>query len=596
MNKILTKLISKRGVVSRVVFALLLVVLTACGEKVTPPDQSAFCNPINLNYRFQIKEPSYREGADPTVVWFKDRFYLFASMSGGYWHSKDLLKWSFIQTDQIPTEDYAPTAIAIRDTMYFMASSEKFDFMTATGKPNAIYKSADPLSGNWQIAKDSIAFGVWDPAFFMDDDQRLYFFWGCHPGIPIKGIEMDYKNDFNIVGEQVSLITANLKEKGWEVYGEVNEELGAYSWLEGAWVNKHDGKYYLQYSSPGTQFNSYCDAVYAADQPLGPYKLQDHNPFSYKPGGFIGGAGHGSTFTDEYGNYWHASTMAISVKHNFERRMGLWPAFVDKDGVFYTYTGYGDFPHELPRFKMNGPEDFRPKWMLLSYKKPVQVSSSLPEYPKENAVNEDVRTYWSAASGKVGEWLMIDLQDNNSVHALQVNFAEQNSTLLGRSDSIYQQYKIECSTDKQDWKLLVDKTHSKEDAPHDFFVLGANVKTRYIRITNYRVPDGNFAISGFRVFGFGNGTKPQLVNSFTVSRNQEDLRGATLSWTKQADAIGYNIRYGIAPDKLYSNYQVFDADSLTIRSLNSTLQYYFTIDAFNENGITEGTEIRSTGK
>lgn len=568
-------------------FSLIFVLLNACAQNNSP----VVCNPINLNYRFQIKEPSYREGADPTVVWFKDRYYLFASMSGGYWHSKDLAEWSFVESKEIPTEDYAPTAIVIQDTMYFMASSSNFDFMTSTGKKNTIYKSANPLTGNWQIAKDSIDFAVWDPAFFMDDDQRLYLYWGCHPAIPIKGVELDYKNNFNVVGNKADLVSANLKEKGWEVFGEINEEVNTYTWIEGAWINKHNGKYYLQYSSPGTQFNSYNDAVYVAEKPLGPYKLQEHNPFSYKPGGFIGGAGHGSTFQDEYGNYWHASTMAISVKNKFERRMGIWPAFFDKDGTFYTYTAYGDFPHRLPKRKMNGPEDYQPEWMLLSYKKPVEVSSSLVEHPAENAVNENVRTYWSAESGKPGEWLMVDLSKQSDVYAIQVNFAEHNTHILGRPDSIFYRYKIEGSSDKQKWETLIDKTHNTEDSPHDFLVLAKEKSARYIRITNYRVPDGNFSISGFRVFGIGNGEKPQTVNSFSVERNQEDNRAISLKWTKQADAIGYNIRYGIAPDKLYHNYQVFDTDSLTIHSLNRSLDYYFTVDVFNENGITQGKNV-----
>lgn len=576
--------------------AIFFLSLTAFENNKSHNDSVTICNPIDLNYRFQIKEPSYREGADPTVVRFKDQYYLFASMSGGYWHSKDLSRWSFVETNQIPTEDYAPTAIAIGDTMYFMASSSKFDFITATGKKNTIYKSVNPLTGKWQIAKDSIDFGIWDPAFFMDDDKRLFLYWGCHPGIPIKGVELDYRNSFKVIGNPEALVSANKSEKGWEVYGEHNEDLKDYSWIEGAWVNKIDGKYYLQYSSPGTQFNSYNDAVYVANKPLGPYKLQAHNPFSYKPGGFIGGAGHGSTFADQYGNYWHASTMAISVKHNFERRMGLWPAFVDKDGTLYAYTAFGDYPHEIPQFKMKGPEDYRPKYMLQSYKKPVEASSVLPEFPVENAVNEDVRTYWSAKSGEPGEWLMVDLLEKTTVHGIQVNFAEHNSKLLGRSNGIYYQYKIEYSLDKKSWQTLVDKTKNTIDSPHDYVELSDAVKARYIRIVNQKVPDGNFAISGLRVFGFGNEKKPEQINSYTVNRNLNDKRTVTLKWTKQADVWGYNIRFGIAPDKLYSNYQVHDTDSLIIHSLNGSLDYYFTIDAFNENGITEGTVIHSTLK
>lgn len=39
---------------------------------------------MNLNYRFMPNEPSRREAADPVVILFKDRYYLFASKSGGY--------------------------------------------------------------------------------------------------------------------------------------------------------------------------------------------------------------------------------------------------------------------------------------------------------------------------------------------------------------------------------------------------------------------------------------------------------------------------------------------------------------------------------
>jgi len=42
---------------------------------------------------------------------------------------------------------------------------------------------------------------------------------------------------------------------------------------------------------------------------------------------------------------------------------------------------------------------------------------------------------------------------------------------------------------------------------------------------------------------------------------------------------------------LYHNYQVLGSESLTIRSLNSSQKYYFTIDTFNEKGITKGKNI-----
>ena len=135
-------------------------------------------------------------------------------------------------------------------------------------------------------------------------------------------------------------------------------------------MTKHNGKYYLQYASPATQFNTYCDGVYVADAPLGPFTLQQSNPFSSKPGGFMQGAGHGSTIQDADGNFWHASTMRVSVNHDMERRVGLFPAGVDADGVLFCNQNFADYPLCIPDGKFD-PWSVRPACMLLSYQKPT---------------------------------------------------------------------------------------------------------------------------------------------------------------------------------------------------------------------------------
>ncbi|MEI9960319.1 MAG: family 43 glycosylhydrolase [Limisphaerales bacterium] len=62
-------------------------------------------------------------------------------------------------------------------------------------------------------------------------------------------------------------------------------------WLEGAWMTKRAGIYYLQYAAPGTQFKTYADGVYTATNPTGPFAYASSSPFSHKPTGFITGAG-----------------------------------------------------------------------------------------------------------------------------------------------------------------------------------------------------------------------------------------------------------------------------------------------------------------
>jgi hypothetical protein len=542
--------------------------------------QTTICNPINLSYRFCLDTPSRREAADPTMVVYKGEYYLFASKSGGYFHSTDLIHWDLITTNDLPLEDYAPAAVVMNDTLYFMASA---------GAPLKIYKTADPKSGKWQIANSSFPIGMIDPDLFVDDDGRLFFYYGCSNINPIYAVELDTKT-LNPIGKSLALFNSNKKIYGWERSGDYNN-LEDNPWIEGSWMTKHNGKYYLQYAGPGTQFKSYGDGVYVSDKPLGPFTLASHNPVSYKPGGFVAGAGHSSTFKDKYGNDWHISTMTISQKHMFERRLGLFPSFFDKDGEMYAYTGFGDFPFKIPKKKIAGPDELFPNWMLLSYNKPVQVSSELPDHPKSYATDEEIRTFWSAQTGKKGEWITVDLQKACTINAIQINYAENETKILGRRPDIYYQYLLEYSTDNKTWKVLSDKTQNRTDVPHDYIELNKPIKARYVRLTNYHVPDGTFALAGLRIFGNAGGKAPSAVQNINAVRSENDPAVVKLNWTKSPGAIGYNIRYGVAKDKLYQTYQVLGTESVTIGSLNATQKYYLTIDAFNENSISKGKKI-----
>jgi xylan 1,4-beta-xylosidase len=535
-----------------------------------------FCNPMNLSYRFCLDEPSRREAADPSVIRFKDRYYLFASKSGGYWHSTDLTEWLFIETTEIPVEEYAPTAIAIGDTLYFLASSNE---------KSTIYKSARPLEGKWDTACKELEIPVWDPAFFMDDDKRLYLYWGCSDKNPIYGIELDYHRNFAFIGKPQALISGKPDVHGWEVPGDYNTLINQSPWIEGAWMNKHQGLYYLQYSGPGTEFKSYSDGVYVSDKPLGPFTKQDHNPFASKPEGFAAGAGHGSTFTDKYGNYWHIGTMTISQKHIFERRLGLFPAFFDETGTLHTVTKYGDFPLIMPKKKISGWEEIFPGWMLLSFNKKVEVSSAVDTLPANYLADENIRTFWAAATGDSGEYATIDLGKLCDIYAIQLNFAEYQTKILGREKSVFHRYILEYSEDGKSWQQLADKSESNTDLSHDFIQLSQKVSGRYVRIKNIRVPDGHFALSGFRVFGKAYGEAPGKVSQFTAKRNPNDRRSVKLVWEKAADAIGYTVSFGIHKQKLYRHYQVLGDTSLTINSLDAGQKYYFAIEAFGENGI-----------
>ncbi|MHC4654590.1 MAG: family 43 glycosylhydrolase [Planctomycetota bacterium] len=519
--------------------------------------------------------------ADPVIVLFQDTYFLFSTGSSEYWYSSNLVNWTLIpeEKSQLPGRPTAPAVTVVGKEVYFIPSSRR------TG---LFYKSTDPKSGKWELAKKSI--GTWDPALFCDDDGRAYYYFGCSNRAPIQGVELD-KSSMKPKGKIKDFFKGNEEEHGWERRGD-KHELPEPAWIEGPWMTKHADTYYLQYAAPGTQFKSYADGIYTSKNPLGPFKYEPYSPFSHKPGGFIGGAGHGATFRDKYGNFWRVTTMVISILDMFERRVGIFPAGFDKDGVMYTNTLLGDFPQIMPEQKRDPFANNLAEWMLLSYAKKADASSSISGHGTRLAFDENVKTWWCAKTSNKNEWLKVDLGKMCTVNAVQVNFAEHEANLYGREKSIYHQYILEYSNDGQNWKKLVDKSRNTKDVPHDYTQLPQSVKARFIKLININTPgDGPFAVRDLRLFGNGLGKAPQQVNGLTVDRDTNDRRMANITWNKCKNAAGYVIRYGITPLKLYNQYQVMGKTELKINSLNRDVGYYFSIDVFNENGYTKGTDI-----
>ncbi len=569
---------------------LVFIVLSVClaGGGCTAPSASekrvTWCNPLDLNYRFQPSDPSgsqaaYREAADPALSMYKGVCFLYVSHSGGYWYSEDMLKWHFVRNTTLPIEDYAPDVITIGDTTWFIASASV---------PKPIYYTTNPYEDNWKPLGEPLPFAVWDPHFFRDDDGRTYLYWGCSDRTPIYVVELDAS--MRPLTDPQVVISHHPELYGWENPGEKNEkEKNGYN--EGPWMTKHAGRYYLQYASPGTEYKTYADGVYVGDAPMGSFTYLEYSPFSYKPGGFICGAGHSSTAQDTYGNYWHAATMSISVRHIFERRLALFPTYFDTDGVLRTLTAFGDYPMIVPGHRVDfEQESLFAGWMLLSYNKAAEASSSLEGYPATNAFDEEVRTWWSAETGNPGEWLSVKLDKQAVVYAVQLNFADQDATCQP-GGTIRYAYRLLASTDGKSWEVIADRSLDPQDACHAYVALDEPVKARYLKVENAAGQDGRFSLSGFRVFGTRQGEAPAQVTGWMAERNPADARRATISWNRDERATGYVVNFGTRADKLYASYMVYGDHTVELTGLNRDATYFISIDAFNECGITRGDAV-----
>lgn len=591
-------------------------VAAAGGGQAAAPGRLTYANPIDIDYRYNFEqlnlEVSYRTGADPVIVRHKDAYYLFQTLADGYWRSTNLVDWSFIEPSRWPFDSMvAPAAISDGDRLLLMRSmftpnavleskspeTGRFDFLTRTlpQLPNAVAPGRERDLKRWDngdAQPDAIPPGPWDPAFFKDDDGRWYLYWGSSDTFPLYGIELDMKRGMRYVGKPVALLQLDPQRHGWERFGQDHREENHATYMEGAWMNKVGGRYYLQYGAPGTEYNVYATGTYVSDSPLGPFTYADYNPVGYKPGGFVQGAGHGSTFQDAHGNWWNTGTPWLGYNWTFERRIAMFPAAFSADGQMSVSTRFGDFPHYVPDGPNANPEDLFTGWMLLSYRKPAYASSTEGEFSPAHVTDENPRTFWVAADTAPGQTLTVDLGGAKNLRAVQVNFADYKSGLYGDSDDIYTEFKLESSLDGRRWQPLAETGSPRRDRPNAYLPLPAPVRARYVRYVHGHVGAAHLAISDLRVFGDAGGKAPAAPRG-VVARRGDDTRNMSVRWQPVRGAVGYNVRWGVAPDRLNLSYQVF-ADQPTrqdIRALSQGVGYHVAVEAFDENGVSQLSQV-----
>ncbi|MBK6938347.1 MAG: family 43 glycosylhydrolase [Chitinophagaceae bacterium] len=578
---------------------VILVSCTIFFFSVISAQQSTYCNPINIDYGY-TPIPNFadwgrhRATADPVVVTYKGDYYLFSTNQWGYWYSNDMLNWKFVSRKFLRPwnagydELCAPAVGIIGDTMIVFGSTYTSQF--------TIWMSTNPKQNEWKPLVDSFDIGGWDPSFFTDNDGRLYMYNGSSNRFPMYGIELNRKT-MHPIGTRKEMYLLEPWRFGWQRFGEHMDNTFLDPFIEGSHMTRYKDRYYMQYGAPGTEFSGYADGLLIGEHPLGPFEAQS-DPLSIKLGGFVRGAGHGATFTDKFNQYWHISTTVVSVKNTFERRLGIWPSGFDNDDKMFCNTTFGDYPHFIPTAKIDGSvygsegkSPYFTGWMLLNYNKPVQVSSTFGGYHPNNAVDELVKTYWSAATGNKGEWIQTDLGTISTVNAVQINYADQDveQNRLGKWIDQYHQYKLYYSVDGKKWNVLVDKSNNKTDVPHEYLELEKPVQSRFIKMENIHMPSGKFAISGLRVFGNGNGIKPDTVQGFIVFRTEKDKRSAFIKWKPVDNAFAYNIYYGTNPDKLYSSIMIHANNEYWMKAMDALKSYYYCIEAVNENGTSVRT-------
>ena len=237
------------------------------------------------------------------------------------------------------------------------------------------------------------------------------------------------------------------------------------------------------------------------------------------------------------------------------------PAKFYPDGQMAVSTRFGDFPHYVPTTKVDDPDSLFTGWMLLSYRKPVVASST------RNGFGTAARHGRGSAHllGRGGQHAGRDADDRprapKTVRAVQVDFADYQSGRFADAPDIYTEFALQASTDGQHWQEIARTEPPRRDRP----TLISSCRSRCARAssaTSTAMSARRISRSAtFACSAMPTARRPQLPGATWQRRATRDQRDATIRWAKVPGAVGYNIRFGIRPDRLTLTHQLW-ADEL----------------------------------
>jgi xylan 1,4-beta-xylosidase len=465
-----------------------------------------YVNPLGIETDSRDGSPRGVSLGDPTIVRDGDRYYMFAT-GGGPWSSGDLVHWKYAPVDSagVPVPS-APDVVKYEGYFYMAGNGTR---LYRSEKILGPYKEVGPWLD--QDGKPFTSIHVFDIDIFIDSDNMPYLYMakGVTGGIWVA--PLDPKNLTRLLAAPKTLFAFD-QNHVWERAGDANERT-YYSWIEGPWVFKRKGTYYLEYSASGTEWLTYATGVYTAKNPLGPFTYVPKNPLLRKTSGIVAGPGHGSVVQGPDGNWWQFYLCVLPVPPG-GRRIGMDPIGFDAKGRMFVRDG---MPTETPQWApgivaapaRNGDSGSIP----LSIGKTLNLSSSSQRAGRDAAyaLDNSNGTWWEPAESDAQPTITVDLLGNEpfykesqfTVDSSRIEFRVVRGADTGFSGSPAFRYKIEASSDGEHFTTLLDKTNNMLTKYTEFDELSPT-RCRFVRLTLTDWPrsvEQTLGIAEFTIFG-----------------------------------------------------------------------------------------------
>jgi xylan 1,4-beta-xylosidase len=469
---------------------------------------STYCNPLPIpNYplgRFardlEVGSPTrandglwllghkeqFRELADVSVLWHEGQWYMYPSVDMAWVSGDGGRSW---QHHPLNVRDlgYAPTIVKHRG---------KFLLMGSGSEVHTADSPLGPFTPIGRIPTPRNLPGQTDPMLFSDDDGRLYFYWGCTPNDGIYGVELDPEDPTKLRGEATKLIAFEPDANPWQRVGDWNENPHN-GWIEGSWMLKHNGVYYLTYCGAGTENATYAVGCVTGKSPLGPFTPQKNNPILRTTAGLVTGTSHGSFAEGPNGSLWAFYTLRAAVVHGFERRLGMDPAWIGDDGELHVAPA-----SSLPMRLTNTSPGAEPTgWVPLNAHRQTGATSTAANLSTRLAVDNELRTWWEPDAGDEAPVLTSNFTTEGTVHAVRIAWHDVGlNTGAGAQPGPFR-YKVEVQTARNTWVTLVDRSESDADLLIDYRECPPTAATA-ARLVIVGTPTGvTPGVAEFTVFG-----------------------------------------------------------------------------------------------
>ena len=481
-----------------------------------------YCNPLAIETSSRDGSPQGVQLGDVTVVREGGKYYLFATGGAG-WVSDDLVSWKYegvvMREGRVPV---APHVAKFNGRFYLSGNDAPLYVAPAILGPYEVVgpwldAAGQPLSG---VAHGQRWVGAFDLDIFVDDDNRPYLYYPMRSteGIYVVPLDPEHLNRF--AGEPKRLFGFDSSHT-WERYGEFNEYPDV-SWIEGSWMLKRNGTYFLQYSASGTQWLTYATGMYTGKTPTGPFTYAEVNPILRKTTGVVTGAAHGSIVEGPDGNLWQFYTMVMSNPPG-GRRIGMDPMGFDQRGNLFV-RGPSETPQWAPGVVPDPARSGESGSLPLTVGKMRAMnsrstfSSQRPGRDAAYALDNSTGTWWEPAEDDAQPSITVHLGSATELDPVQ-SFRVDSSRILFSAARAFgrpgtppappptgapaHRYTIDCSTDGKTFITLLDKTRNSVTKYVEFDELPPTT-CQFVRLTMADWPHNAGAPLGiveFTVFG-----------------------------------------------------------------------------------------------